>query len=260
MLKLRTMELPDIVAHRGYAREYPENTRIAIEAALTAGVRYVETDVQLTRDRVPVLFHDRDLQRLCAWPHAIHNYDWATLQGARASEYGRFGYKFVNNPLMTLAQFVETLAPYPDVTAFVEVKRIAIEQFGIEVVLDTIAPILAPIAARCVLISFSLDTLAQARLRMRGAAPGVWSWSALGAVFDYWKERKHPLMTDIAPEYLFVDLDGLPRFGHLHDPASKLVIYEVADAATAIRLARRGVELVETFACAELRAGLDLAR
>ncbi|MGF1546037.1 MAG: glycerophosphodiester phosphodiesterase family protein, partial [Thiotrichales bacterium] len=55
----------DLVAHRGYALRYPENTLPAIEAALAAGARYVEIDVQLSADQVPVLFHDRSLMRMC---------------------------------------------------------------------------------------------------------------------------------------------------------------------------------------------------
>lgn len=194
---------------------------------------------------------------MCGWPRAVHNYDWEALNAARASEYGRFGYKFVHNPLASLADFVQALAAHPHVTAFIEVKRVAIEQFGIDVVLDVIAPILAPIATRCVLISFSLELLHNARLRMRAAATGLASWAAIGAVFDFWRERRHPSMREIEPEYLFCDADGLPRWGSLRCGETKIVIYEVADAATALKLARRGVRFVETFACGELRQALD---
>ena len=55
------MDIPELVAHRGYALHYPENTLIGIEAAIRAGARYVEVDVQLSADKVPVLFHDRTL-------------------------------------------------------------------------------------------------------------------------------------------------------------------------------------------------------
>jgi len=54
-----------LVAHRGYPARLPENTLPSIEAAVQAGARYIEVDVQLSRDGEVILFHDRDLHRLC---------------------------------------------------------------------------------------------------------------------------------------------------------------------------------------------------
>lgn len=54
------------VAHRGLhdrSRGVIENSRSAFEAAIAAGYA-IECDVQLSRDGVPIIFHDDDLQRL----------------------------------------------------------------------------------------------------------------------------------------------------------------------------------------------------
>src|SRR5438445_853357 len=48
----------DLQGHRGARGLRPENTLPSFEAAFDAGVTSVETDVRLTRDGVPVLFHD----------------------------------------------------------------------------------------------------------------------------------------------------------------------------------------------------------
>lgn len=48
-----------ILGHRGYHAQVPENTIAAFEAALSIGLHGIETDVCLTVDRLPVLFHDR---------------------------------------------------------------------------------------------------------------------------------------------------------------------------------------------------------
>ncbi len=53
---------PHLIAHRGNAAEFPENTLPAFESALELGVRNIEFDVQLTSDKVPVVIHDADLQ------------------------------------------------------------------------------------------------------------------------------------------------------------------------------------------------------
>jgi len=51
------------VAHRGYSAVAPENTLPAFAAATRAGATYVEFDVRTSADGVPVVIHDRTLER-----------------------------------------------------------------------------------------------------------------------------------------------------------------------------------------------------
>jgi glycerophosphoryl diester phosphodiesterase len=51
------------VAHRGYSGVAPENTLPALAAAAAAGATHVEFDVRTTADDVPVVIHDRTLDR-----------------------------------------------------------------------------------------------------------------------------------------------------------------------------------------------------
>lgn len=51
-----------ILAHRGYHAELPKNTLEAFEAAVNLDVDGIETDVQVTSDGVPILFHDTTIQ------------------------------------------------------------------------------------------------------------------------------------------------------------------------------------------------------
>ncbi len=54
---------PLIMAHRGDPNRAPENTLLAMKAALEVGVDALETDVRTTRDGHLILFHDEDLRR-----------------------------------------------------------------------------------------------------------------------------------------------------------------------------------------------------
>jgi glycerophosphoryl diester phosphodiesterase len=243
------MKIPALVGHRGYPRHYPENTLVGFEAAIRAGALYVETDVQLSADQVPVLFHDRTLMRVCGAAGAIHDHTAEQLKQFRAREFERFGYKFTHEPIPTLAQFVAWLAQHPQVTAFVEIKRVTVERFGHAPVLSRVLRDLKPVLKQCVLISYSLETLLHARHQ---------SWPRVGAVIDRWHERSQPIIKELRPEYLFCDVNGLPRFGRLGLHGAQLAVYEVADAPLALRLSRRGVQLIETFAIGELRAQLEL--
>lgn len=59
------------IAHRGAPKLATENTLPSIEAAIAAGARWVEIDVKLTRDRVPVVLHDRTLHRIWNIPKPV---------------------------------------------------------------------------------------------------------------------------------------------------------------------------------------------
>ena len=69
----RTRGRPRIWAHRGASAHAPENTLEAFELARNAGADGIELDVRLDRDGHVVVFHDRDLQRLCERPGCIED-------------------------------------------------------------------------------------------------------------------------------------------------------------------------------------------
>lgn len=48
-----------LLSHRGYHVDVPENTLEAFERAIAMGVDGIETDVRLSADGLPILFHDR---------------------------------------------------------------------------------------------------------------------------------------------------------------------------------------------------------
>ena len=243
--------IPELVAHRGYPRHYPENTLIGIEAAIHAGARYIEVDVQLSADRVPVLFHDRTLDRLCRTPGMIHEFTRAALKAFHVLEFERFGYKFAQNPVTTLAELGALLAKHPQVTAFIEIKRIAIEQFGVATVLKRVVHALAPVTAQCVLISYNFPVLLAAR---QLAYPRV------GAILEKWRAQRSDEVVSMRPDFLFCDAGDLPRFGHVAPAGTQLVVYEITDPQLALRLAARGIGFIETFAIGEMLAAFEPLR
>lgn len=52
-----------LIGHRGVTEAAPENTLVAIEMAAEYGCKWVEVDAQLTKELVPVLMHDDELDR-----------------------------------------------------------------------------------------------------------------------------------------------------------------------------------------------------
>src|SRR6185369_9836423 len=52
------LQLPQVIGHRGAMAYAPENTLASFREARRRGARWVEIDVKLTADRVPILMHD----------------------------------------------------------------------------------------------------------------------------------------------------------------------------------------------------------
>lgn len=242
------MEIPELIAHRGYAAAYPENTIPAFQAAIAAGACYLECDIQLSSDLAPVLFHDRDLGRQCGRGGRIKDYALARLREFSAGCPEQFGNRFAGVPIATLAELVDLLLIHPQVTPFLELKKNSLDDIGPERMLDLVLAEMRELRERAVLISYELAPLRAARAR---------GWPLVGAVLDTWPETGNHELAKLAPDYLFCAVQGLPRQVPLAFPGARLAVFEVADAPLALALAERGVELIETFAIAEMQAALE---
>lgn len=72
--------LPLIGGHRGCVCQYPENTIQAMEEGLRQGASYLEIDIQLTRDGIPVVYHDTDVSTKTGLPGYVHQYNYSELK------------------------------------------------------------------------------------------------------------------------------------------------------------------------------------
>src|SRR3712207_7583843 len=76
------------MAHRGGAIEHLENTMPAFAACVAMGYRYLETDVRVTADGVPIVFHDPTLDRVTDRSGRVDQLPWAELAAARIGGRG----------------------------------------------------------------------------------------------------------------------------------------------------------------------------
>ena len=119
-----------LIAHRGEPETWPENSLTGFREVLAAGVRLLETDVQITADGIAVLSHDPSLLRLTGHDMVITESTCAEVQSLPAGHAERFGARFPDYRIHTLAEFVELLAAWPQARAFVEIKHASINAFG----------------------------------------------------------------------------------------------------------------------------------
>lgn len=74
-----------LYAHRGLhdnETQAPENSMKAFEKAVEAGYG-IELDIQLSKDKIPVVFHDSTLKRVCGAEGKVMDYTYEELQQFR---------------------------------------------------------------------------------------------------------------------------------------------------------------------------------
>lgn len=232
-------DLPKVIAHRGNAAEFPENTLEALSSAVALGVVGVELDVQMTADHIPVVLHDRTLLRVGGNGASVHDLSWEALSRIPVGEPQRFGASHANVRAPSLAQFSTALMGWPGITAFVEVKAESLRHFGTAAVMTRVLAALHEVRERCVVISFDDGCLEMAR-SMTG--------TRIGWVVSNYSDASHRRALELQPQFLFGDIAAVPpAMTRLWPGDWQWAMYEVRDLATVRRCHTLGAACVETM-------------
>jgi glycerophosphoryl diester phosphodiesterase len=95
---------PKIYAHRGASNYAPENTMPAFQLAYDMKTDGIETDVQLTKDNVPVLIHDEHVNRTTNSIGYIKDFTYHELKQLDAGSW--FSPKFKGTTIPTLEELL----------------------------------------------------------------------------------------------------------------------------------------------------------
>ncbi|MGK4585127.1 glycerophosphodiester phosphodiesterase [Kitasatospora sp. HPMI-4] len=225
------------VAHRGDPYRHRENTLASVESALAAGADAVEVDVQLTRDGVPVLLHDRTLDRLWGDPRRIGSVTLEQLGGLGSGELR----------VPTLAETLKAVAAAPDAKLLID--------------LDDAAPVAATWAAVTGLgvedrVGFCGPVAAM--LSVREHAPDA----DIALTWKHPRLPSRPLLDDLRPRYVnppfgLVDADYVAA---ARDLGLAVSAWTVDTRRTMLRLAAAGVDSLTSNRIAVLRRVLDHRR
>lgn len=243
--------IPHLIAHRGYAEKYPENSLLAMTHALECGACFLELDIQLSKDKVPVLLHDVNLKRVSGVSKSIHKLNVSELLSYSLSEPGRFGQTYAKNPFTLLVDLIQFIQNRPDITLLVDVKLASIEHFSIAEVLEAICNPLQVIRQQVIIISYDSEFLAAANKE---------AGFRIGYIVVRWQDTESQMLKDLAPELVICSYRKVPgKFVAFNNAAWDWALYEITDPELALALGRKGVKFIETMAIKSMFAN-DLLR
>jgi glycerophosphoryl diester phosphodiesterase len=238
---------PQLVAHRGNAVDFPENTLAAFSSALQLGVRWLELDIQLSSDLVPIVIHDHTLERTTDQSGPVFDRSCDALCTISAGEPQRFGARFADERLATLADAVKLIRAVPDARLFVEIKSESLDHFGHRTVVEGVLKVLPRDGRQFIVIAF--DDAAVELARQLGHLP-------IGWVLHKYDAASRQRCQALTPEFVFCNYTKFPKRAALWAGPWKWASYEVRDADVARALCSRGVSLIETMAVRDMSSAL----
>jgi len=121
-----------VEGHRGYAAKYPENTLISFEKAMELGVDAFEFDIWLSKDKIPVIMHDGNVQRITGVNKHLRD---TTLEEIKELDAGSWkGEEFAGAKVPTLKEVLDLVkSKKPDFLLGMEIKEYTFETVDIAV-------------------------------------------------------------------------------------------------------------------------------
>lgn len=133
------LKLPPVIGHRGAAAYAPENTIESILTAVEMGVKWVELDVKLTKDMVPIIFHDDDLDRTTNGHGPVAEMNFNDIRDLEAGSW--FSDSFAGIKIPTLEEVIDVVLEH-DLGVNLEIKPCpGREKDTAEAMLDVLARI-----------------------------------------------------------------------------------------------------------------------
>lgn len=227
----------NIVAHRGYAQAFPENTLEAMQAAVDLGVLQLELDIQLTADHVPVVLHDATLERTTNGNGSVFDKTWDELKCLCAGDPEKFGDQFNDARISSLEEFLSWFSGDQNRHAYVEIKDESLEYFGFDTVIEKVLPLLLQYASQITIIAYDLRFLEEVRRR---------GWQGVGWILTTFNEQEREQAEQVSPDIIICNYKKVGK-KPLWKGAWKWMHYEIVTADHARELAEKGVHYIETM-------------
>ena len=113
------LNLPKLIGHRGVKNLSPENTIDSIILAKKLGLHWIEIDVKISKDLIPIIFHDDSLERTTNEKGLPVDYLYKDLKKLDA---GSFFYKQVTKIYIPTFEEVLLLCEKKNISLNIELK------------------------------------------------------------------------------------------------------------------------------------------
>lgn len=134
-LNIEYLTPTEVSAHRGASINYPENTMKAFEMAVEENADWIELDVQLTSDGVPVILHDSNLNRVTGVNKNIWEVTYSDIKDLDCGSW--FSSEFAGEKIPTLEEVLD-FAKKKHIKLNIELKPTGHEKDFEKIVIDTI--------------------------------------------------------------------------------------------------------------------------
>ena len=179
------------IAHRGYSGKFDENTMLAFKKAIEYGADGIETDVQLSKNGVPVIMHDETLDRTTDGTGFLKNYTFEELKKFKTKSVGSAALRkkelkqnYNSEEIPSLKELLELVASSDLKVLNLELKNSILEYEGMEEkVLDMIEEY--GLKDRIIISSFNHMSLVKIRKMDKDIILGALTDSTLANVPKY---------------------------------------------------------------------------
>ena len=179
------------IAHRGYSGKFDENTMLAFKKAIEYGADGIETDVQLSKNGVPVIMHDETLDRTTDGTGFLKNYAFEELKKFKTKSVGSAALRkkelkqnYNSEEIPSLKELLELVASSDLKVLNLELKNSILEYEGMEEkVLDMIEEY--GLKDRIIISSFNHMSLVKIRKMDKDIILGALTDSTLANVPKY---------------------------------------------------------------------------
>lgn len=229
-----TLKLPKIIGHRGVAAYAPENTIEGIHTAADMAVEWVELDVKITKDQVPMIFHDDTLDRTTNGSGLFANLTFEEIRNFECGSW--FADSFAGIRIPTLEEALEAVIDR-NLGLNLEIKPCpGRERETAEAALDVLSQIWDD-HSRLLISSFSLVSMETALIMAH-------DWPRALLIGEDWPENIAEVHDFLELSCVNVNAKTVQReqAEQVMDMGLPLLAYTVNDAEEARRLLRWGID------------------
>ncbi|MFK4067813.1 glycerophosphodiester phosphodiesterase [Streptomyces sp. NPDC029674] len=244
---------PLVVAHRGASAYAPENTLAAIDKARRMGFRWVENDVQRTKDGELVIMHDDTLKRTTnveelfpdRAPWKVADFTAAEIATLDAGSW--FGPEYAGERVPTLKQYMRRVSQNHQKLVF-EFKKPelypGIERQGLRILRDAGWLDKHHVKSKLVIQSFSADSVKTVHKLRPDVKTGFLGTPAVADLPAYarFADQINSTHTSISADYV----SAIHALKGPHGKPLEIFTWTVNDAPNAVRAAGFGVDGIIT--------------